>query len=106
MNSIKQEKVAIDEIKRDRDLRIEKLRDELLEVNETLENVNKEHAALQVRHQFLQEEYSKIEAEYKSMGEQLNQANDIRQTTEESLKRVKKDYELQSLKLKNEVESG
>lgn len=104
LNEFQKDKVAIDEIKLDRDNRIDKFREELNEVNKTLDELNKEHSSLQVKHQWLTDEYAKMEAEFNKMVDNLNVANDIRQKTEETLKRVQKDYELQGIKLKNEVE--
>lgn len=59
INEIQKDKVSIDEIKVDRDQRIDKLRGELNEVTEDLERVNKEHAALEVKYQWLADEFSK-----------------------------------------------
>ena len=43
--------------------------------------------------------------DYNKLVENLNTANNVRQETEESLKRIEKDNELLVMKLKNEIEN-
>jgi len=64
--------VAIDEIKMDRDNRIEKIRGELNEANDRMDVVNQEYHALMVKHQWLQDEYEKMEIEFNKVVENLD----------------------------------
>lgn len=104
-SEIQKDKVAIDEIKMDRDQRIKKLRRELTEVHDELDELNKQHSALEVKHEWQTTEQGKMDQEHKDMTESLNQANEVRQKTQESLKRLQQDFELQTIKLKNELEN-
>ncbi len=57
MQEYKKQLVGIQEIKKDRDDRIEKLREEYEEVAKRHEDLDKEHTSLKVHHEYINEEF-------------------------------------------------
>lgn len=62
-NIIKKDFVAIDELKKDRDYRINQLRAELEELSSKHEQLSRDHAALTVRHESTQKELNDLKSE-------------------------------------------
>ena len=93
-NTVLKDVVAINEIKRDRDERINALRTELEEVSKVYENLAKGNSALSVQYQHQKQQYDTIKVDYDRLSENLTVANKIRQEKEESLEKKIKDYDI------------
>lgn len=70
-NTIQKDFVAIDELKKDRDQRINRLREDLDELSEKHEQRSKEHAALEIRHEGVLKEFNDLKAEDERLTAQL-----------------------------------
>lgn len=64
MQDYKKQLVGIQEIKKDRDDRIEKLREDFHELNKNYENLDREHTALKVHHDHIFEEYEQLKMDF------------------------------------------
>lgn len=85
MQSFKMQLVGVQEIKRDRDDRLDKLRLELEELTERHDRLDKEHTALRVSHEHVTEEHRAMKLDYESVSEKLRLANRVRNEKEELL---------------------
>jgi len=83
---VQKDVIAIDEIKRDRNERINQLRSELDEISNKFDELAKNNSALTVKHQHLDDEFKALTLDYDKLKENLDQANNIRRSTEEELK--------------------
>ena len=79
MNDIRKDKAAIDEIKRDRDDRLNALRNEIEELNEKHDDLIKDKSALDVKHHHQEQELERYQADYMKLTANLNMANNVRQ---------------------------
>lgn len=95
-NLVQKDVVAINEIKRDRDERIQSFRDELDELQSKYDELSKANASLVVRHEHLTEKATKLETDYFDCSDKLTQSNKMRQEKEEALDKKTKDYNLLS----------
>jgi len=75
--------VGIEELRRDRDERIDILRVEIDDLTKTNEVVSKENAQLLVRVQTVEEINSKLEEDYQRLNEHLVLANKVKSSAEE-----------------------
>jgi regulator of replication initiation timing len=89
---LKRQKIAVDEIKRDRDQRLKLCRDEIDYLENQVQTLEKEHAALQVNYDSTYAENIKMTAENKSMSENLTLANKVRNDSETKLTELTKQY--------------
>lgn len=83
MQEYKKQLVGIQEIKKDRDDRIEKLRDEYEEVAKKHEDLDKVHTGLKVHHEYINEEYQSLKLDFDSVSEKLKISNKVRNEKEE-----------------------
>jgi len=83
---VQKDVIAIDEIKRDRNERINHLRSELDEISNKFDELAKNNSALVVKHQHLDDEFKALTLDYDKLKDNLDQANNIRRSTEEDLK--------------------
>jgi chromosome segregation ATPase len=84
--------VGIEELRRDRDERIDILRVEIDDLTKTNEVVSKENAQLLVRVQTVEEIHSKLEEDYQRLNEHLVLANKVKSSAEEQLLELQKQY--------------
>ena len=105
LNLIQKDVVAIDEIKRDRDERLNQLREELDELSKKYDNLSKDHSSLSVKYEHTKDELDKLRVDYDRLVENLNKANKIRQETEEALDKKTKDYDLMVQKHEDALKS-
>ena len=89
---LKREKIAVDEIKRDRDQRLKLCRDEIAHLENQLASIEKDHAALQVNYDSAKSENDRMTVEHREMGENLALANKVRNQTETKLSELTKQY--------------
>ena len=75
--------MGIEELRRDRDERIDILRVEIDDLTKTNEVVSKENAQLLVRVQTVEEINSKLEEDYQRLNEHLVLANKVKSSAEE-----------------------
>lgn len=85
MQSFKMQLVGVQEIKRDRDDRLDILRSELEELTLKFDKLDKEHTSLRVNHEHVSEEYKTIKVDYDSVSEKLRLSNKVRNEKEEIL---------------------
>ena len=97
-NIIQKDYVAIDELKRDRDARINMLRGELTELSEKHDTLLKENAALKIRHDTCLQELEDLKREDEKLVVQLEQANVVRREQEEQYYRLKEDTKMMTVK--------
>ena len=71
MQEYKMQLVGVQEIKKDRDDRLEKLRAELEDITAKFEILDREHTALKVNHEHITEEYTALKTDYESVSERL-----------------------------------
>lgn len=64
MQDYKKQLVGIQEIKKDRDDRIDKLRGEFEALNKKYDFLDRDHASLRVHHQHITEEYNQLKQEF------------------------------------------
>ena len=84
--------MGIEELRRDRDERIDILRVEIDDLTKTNEVVSKENAQLLVRVQTVEEIHSKLEEDYQRLNEHLVLANKVKSSAEEQLLELQKQY--------------
>ena len=77
-NLVQKDVVAINEIKRDRDERIQAFREELNELQNKFDELSKANSALVVQHDHLKEKSTKMEADYYDLSEKLTISNKMR----------------------------
>ena len=85
MQEYKKQLVGIQEIKKDRDDRIEKLRDEFDVLSKKFEALDKEHTSLKVQYEHIKEEYEMLKLEFESVQDKLKKSNKARNEKEEIL---------------------
>ena len=64
MQEYKKQLVGVQEIKKDRDDRIEKLREEYDTISSKFDILDKEHTSLRVHHEHISEEYENLKLEF------------------------------------------
>jgi len=69
LNTILTDKCAIDEIKKDRDERINKLREEFDELNTKHDELVREHSSLKVKHSHLSEEFELLTKDFATLSQ-------------------------------------
>lgn len=85
MQDYKKQLVGIQEIKKDRDDRIEKLREEFETLSRTHDILDRDHTSLKVHHEHVSEEYEHLKMEFESVSEKLRISNKVRNEREEAL---------------------
>lgn len=85
MQEYKMQLVGVVEIKRDRDDRLDKLRQELEEVTIRCENAEKDHAALKVNFEHVSEQHKTLKNDFTSVSEKLRLSNKVRGEKEDLL---------------------
>jgi len=90
--TFKRQIVGVDEIKKDRDERVSALRMEVNQIQAQLDKLTSEHAALKVHSKSVNEEYMRLNDDYKTMQRNLNMSNDVRQQAEDHLIEIQKQY--------------
>jgi len=65
--TFKRQIVGVDEIKKDRDERVSALRMEVNQIQSQLDKLTSEHAALKVHSKSVNEEYMRLNDDYKTM---------------------------------------
>ena len=73
------------EIKKDRDDRIDRLRAELDTVTRKYDALEREHTALKVNYQHVQDEHSTLKADFDNVSEKLHLSNKVRNEKEDML---------------------
>lgn len=91
-NTIQKDFVAIDELKRDRDRRINELREELAELSEKHDQLSKDNAALTIRHETTVKEFNDLKVEDEKLAAQLEQANELRRQQQEQCQQLREDH--------------
>lgn len=76
--TFKKQIVGVEEIKKDRDARVNSLRTEIDALQVQLDRLTSEHAALKVHSKSINEEYVRLIEDYKKLNENLNMSNDVR----------------------------
>jgi chromosome segregation ATPase len=85
MQEYKKQLVGISEIKKDRDDRIEKLREEFEFVSKNFETLDKEHTGLKITYEHIFEEHESLKMDFDSVSEKLKVSNKVRNEKEEAL---------------------
>ena len=85
MQEYKKQLVGIQEIKKDRDDRIEKLREEFETVSKHFDKLDKEHTSLKVQFEHISEEHENLKMDFESVSEKLKISNKVRNEKEEAL---------------------
>lgn len=101
---VKKDQIEANEIKKDRDERVNQLRAEILELQTKFDELAKCNSALTVQHQHLDDEYKAMVLDYDKLKENLDQANNVRRTTEEDLSQKTKEYLLLQKKFETSVQ--
>ncbi len=83
MQEYKKQLVGIQEIKKDRDDRIEKLRDEFETLTKDYDVLDRDHTSLKVHHDHITEEHDQLKIDYESVSEKLKISNRVRNEKEE-----------------------
>ena len=91
----------MDEIKRDRDFRINKIRKELDDTNNSLDELRQAHSSLTIKHSHLEEQFKELGETNDLLSKNLTIANNGRQVAEDALKRMTLDNEILNQKLSN-----
>jgi len=81
--SYKRQIVGIEELRKDRDSRVEALRCEIEELTAVNEEVVKTNASLSVKFNSIEQLHSKLEDDYARVNEHLSLANNVRSNAEE-----------------------
>ena len=84
----------MDEIKKDRDQRIKKLRNDFDKLSMTHDTLQQEHSALNVKHNGLTEAHKNLRADHDVVTKNLHDANIMRQEIEEERTKSEKNKEL------------
>ena len=90
--TFKRQIVGVDEIKKDRDQRVNALRLEIDQLQGQLDKLTTEHASLKVHSRSISEEYSRLSDDYKKLQQNLNLSDEIREKAEMSLDELQKQY--------------
>ena len=85
MQEYKKQLVGVQEIKKDRDDRIEKLRDEFDALTKVHDALDKEHTGLRVNYEHVFEEWEMLKLEFESVSDKLKRSNKVRNEKEEVL---------------------
>jgi chromosome segregation ATPase len=85
MQEYKMQLVGVQEIKRDRDDRLDKLRAELEEVIQRHDQMDRELTALRVNHDHVSEEHKVLKLDYDAVSEKLRLSNKVRNEKEDLL---------------------
>ena len=88
----KRDIVGVNEIKKDRDERIENLRNEINEMQGRLDTLTREHSQATVRCRSLGEENNRLTVEWHKLQEGLKLANSIRDQAESNLAEMRRQY--------------
>ena len=83
--TFKRQIVGVDEIKKDRDNRVNALRMEIDQLQGQLDRLTTEHAAVKVNSKSINEEYIRLNEDYKKLQMNLNMSNDVREVAEDNL---------------------
>lgn len=83
MQEYKKQLVGIQEIKKDRDDRIEKLREEFEQLTNNYDILDRDHTSLKVHHDHVTEEYGNLKLDYDAVSEKLRISNKVRNEKEE-----------------------
>ena len=75
MQDMKKDIVGIEEIKKDRDIRLERLRAELEMMTGKYDDTHRKHSELHIAHTALSEEHITLKAEHDDVCEKLRIAN-------------------------------
>lgn len=85
MQEYKKQLVGIQEIKKDRDDRIEKLREEFESISRSFEILDKENTSLKITYEHVFEEHESLKLDFDSVSEKLKVSNKVRNEKEEAL---------------------
>ena len=85
MQEYKKQLVGIQEIKKDRDDRIERLRDEFEMLTKNYDVLDRDHTGLKVHHDHISEEHEQLKLDFSSVSEKLRISNKVRNEKEEML---------------------
>lgn len=77
--------VGVQEIKRDRDDRLDKLRSELEDMTQRFDKMDREYTALKVNHEHITDEYKNVKLDYDAVSEKLKLSNKVRNEKEDLL---------------------
>ena len=77
--------MGVQEIKRDRDTRLDRLRVELEDITQRFDLLDKEHTSLKVVHDHISGEYRVLKKDYDSVCEKLRLSNKVRNEKEDLL---------------------
>ena len=102
---VRKQNIGADELAREREDRISKLKDENLELKEKLEKLDIEYNTLNISHEKVTEQYEATAKELEDRSEMLHSTNKVRHETEIKLaEEIEKTRSLQDLvKLKDEA---
>lgn len=102
---VRKQNIGADELAREREDRISKLKDENLELKEKLEKLDIEYNTLNIGHEKVTEQYEATAKELEDRSEMLHSTNKVRHETEIKLaEEIEKTRSLQDLvKLKDEA---
>ncbi len=85
MQDYKMQLVGVQEIKKDRDDRIDRLRAELDAMTRKYDALEREHTTMKVDYQHIQDEHSTLKADFDNVYEKLHLSNKVRNEKEELL---------------------
>ena len=85
MQDYKMQLVGVQEIKKDRDDRIDRLRAELDALTRKYDILEREHTSMKVNYQHIQDEHATLKADYDNVSEKLHLSNKVRNEKEELL---------------------
>lgn len=95
MQEYKKQLVGIQEIKKDRDDRIEKLREEFESVSKNFERLDKDYTTLKISNEHTVEEFEQMKLDYENVAEKLKVSNKVRNDKEEQLnEKIKQNQQL------------
>jgi chromosome segregation ATPase len=85
MQDYKMQLVGVQEIKKDRDDRIDKLRAELDSITRKYDLLEREHTSMKVNYQHVQDEHATLKADFDNVSEKLHLSNKVRNEKEDLL---------------------
>ena len=90
----KRQMVGVEEIKKDRDRRLEDLRQEIEALKVKYDKLNGEHAQLQIYFSNLKDEHGRLNDEYAGLSKHLKSSEEARKKIQDALNVIQKDYRI------------